>query len=260
MPVNVNMKEFLEAGVHYGHQTRRWNPKMKQYIFGSRNGIHIIDLQQTVKLFKRACDFLEQTTARGGHVLFIGTKRLARDLVAEEARRSGMYYINFRWLGGTLTNFPTIRQSIHRLKRYEKMRLDGTLNKLTKKEALGFDREILKLDQNLGGIKDMPGMPRAVFIVDAHKENIAVKEAQRLGIPIVAITDTNCDPTGIDFPIPGNDDSLKSLKLFVSSAAEACISGKMRSKNFNEEDANFKITEGTFRDDAGNAVAVERKH
>lgn len=260
MPVNVNMREFLEAGVHYGHQTRRWNPKMKPYIFGSRNGIHIIDLQKTVKLFKRACDFLEQTTSRGGHVLFIGTKRLARDLVAEEARRSGMYFINYRWLGGTLTNFPTIRQSIHRLKRYEKMRLDGTLNKLTKKEALGFDREILKLDQNLGGIKDMPGMPRAVFIVDAHKENIAVKEAQRLGIPIVAITDTNCDPTGIDFPIPGNDDSLKALKLFVSSAAEACIAGRMRSKDVKEEDINFKVTEGMFRDDQGNSVAVERKH
>jgi small subunit ribosomal protein S2 len=260
MSVQINMREFLEAGVHYGHQTRRWNPKMKPYIFGSRNGIHIIDLQKTVKMFKKACDFLELTTARGGHVLFIGTKRLARELIAEEAKRSGMHFINYRWLGGTLTNFPTIRQSIHRLKRYEKMRQDGTFSKLTKKEALGFEREILKLDQNLGGIKDMPGMPRAVFIIDAHKEDIAVKEAQRLGIPIVAITDTNCDPTGIDFPIPGNDDSLKSLKLFVASAAEACIAGRMRSKDFVDEESGAKFSEGSFRDDAGNSVAVERKN
>jgi len=258
MAVNINMRELLEAGVHYGHQTRRWNPKMKPYIFDSRNGIHIIDLQKTVKLFKKACDFLEDTTARGGHVLFVGTKRLARDLVAEEAQRSGMFYMNHRWLGGTLTNLPTIRQSIHRLKRYEKMATDGTLQKLTKKEALGFQKETDKLNENLGGIKDMPGTPKAVFIVDAHKELIAVKEARRLGIPIVAITDTNCDPTDIDFPIPGNDDSLKSLKLFVSTAAEACIAGKMKRKAYNESEES-KIKEGTFRDETGHAVEVETK-
>lgn len=259
MSVQVNMKELIEAGVHYGHQTRRWNPKMKPYIFGSRNGIHIIDLQKTVKLFKSACDFLENTTGRGGHVLFVGTKRLARDLVAEQAKRCGMYYVNSRWLGGTLTNFNTIRQSIHRLKRLEKMAADGTFNKLTKKEALEFDRERIKLEQNLGGIKDMPGLPKAMFVVDAHKEFIAVQEALRLNIPIVAITDTNSDPTTIQYPIPGNDDSLKSLELFVSSAAESCIAGKMRSKDFAKENADMGgITEGTFRDDTGHSVAVER--
>ncbi|NBQ52571.1 MAG: 30S ribosomal protein S2, partial [Proteobacteria bacterium] len=161
MSVTVNMRELLEAGVHYGHQARRWNPKMKPYIFGERNGIHIIDLQKTVKLFQTACDFLEKTTARGGHVLFVGTKRMARDLVATESRRSGMYFVNHRWLGGTLTNFATIRQSIHRLKRIEKMAQDGTFDKLPKKEVLGLQNEREKLERNIGGIKDMPGMPRA---------------------------------------------------------------------------------------------------
>jgi small subunit ribosomal protein S2 len=260
MGVQINMRELLEAGVHYGHQTRRWNPQMRQYIFGQRNGIHIIDLQKTVKLFKKACDFIEEQSARGGHVLFIGTKRLARELVAEEAARAGQYYMNHRWLGGTLTNFPTIRQSIHRLKRYEKMAADGTLGKLTKKEALGFERERFKLDRNLAGIKEMPGMPSVIFVIDAHKEQIAIKEAQILGIPIVAITDTNCDPTGIDFPVPGNDDSLKSIKVFVSSVAEACLAGKMRRRDKTEDDKMATVTEGTFRDDAGHSVEVERKH
>ena len=258
MSVTINMRELLEAGVHYGHQTRRWNPKMKQYIFGARNGIHIIDLQKTVKLFKRACDFVEDSTAKGGHVLFVGTKRLARDLVAEESARSNMYFVNHRWLGGTLTNFPTIRQSIHRLKRLEKMSADGTMAKLTKKEALGLEREKFKLERNLGGIKNMPGMPSALFVTDAHKEQIAVKEAQRLNIPIVAITDTNCDPTGITFPIPGNDDSLKALKLFVSSIAEACIAGKSRAKDFSGDGKEDSVTEGTFHDDTGHAVEVEK--
>ncbi len=258
MAVNINMRELLEAGVHYGHQTRRWNPKMKPYIFDSRNGIHIIDLQKTVKMFKKACDFLEEVTSRGGHVLFVGTKRLARDLVAEQADRAGMFYMNHRWLGGTLTNLPTIRQSIHRLKRYEKMCTDGTLQKLTKKEALGFQRETEKLNENLGGIKNMPGTPKAVFVVDAHKEQIAVKEARRLGIPIVAVTDTNCDPTDIDFPIPGNDDSLKALKLFVSTAADACLAGKSRRKSYDESEET-KVKEGTFKDETGHSVEVETK-
>jgi small subunit ribosomal protein S2 len=261
MGVSINMKDLLEAGVHYGHQTRRWNPKMKPYIFGARNGIHIIDLQKTVKLFKRACDFLEDVTSKRGHVLFVGTKRLAKDLVAEEAKRCGMYYVNSRWLGGTLTNYPTIRQSIHRLKRLEKMQTDGTFTKLNKREILEFEREREKLEENLGGIKDMPGMPKAVFIADAHKELIAVMEAQKLGIPIVAITDTNCDPTTIQYPIPGNDDSLKSLQLFVSSAAEACLAGKLRAKDYGKGETDDEVTEGTFRDDTGHAVAVEKvKH
>lgn len=261
MSVNVNMKELLEAGVHYGHQARRWNPKMKQYIFGERNGIHIIDLQKTVKLFQNACDFLEKTTSRGGHVLFVGTKRMARDLVATEARRSGMYFVNHRWLGGTLTNFATIRQSIHRLKRIEKMATDGTFEKLPKKEVLGLQNEREKLERNIGGIKDMPGMPRAIFIVDAHKETIALQEARRLGIPVVAIADTNADPQLVDYVIPGNDDSISSLKVFISTAAEACIAGKMkaRDKSGADDKPEGGVNEGKFFDDAGNAVAVEKR-
>jgi small subunit ribosomal protein S2 len=259
MTVQINMKDMLEAGAHYGHQARRWNPKMKPYIFGERNGIHIIDLQKTVRLFKSACDFLEKTTARGGHVLFVGTKRMARDLVAEEAMRSGQYFINHRWLGGTLTNMATLRQSIHRLKRIEKMEADGTFEKLVKKEVLGIHREQEKLVRNLGGIKDMPGLPRALFIVDAHKEQIAVKEANRLGIPIVAIADTNADPAGIDYLIPGNDDSLKSIQLFVRTIAEACIAGRMRSRDKGGEDDKYESVEaGKFHDDQGHTVSVEK--
>lgn len=259
MTVNINMRDMLEAGAHYGHQARRWNPKMKPFIFGERNGIHIIDLQKTQKLFKRACDFIEKTTANGGHVLFVGTKRMARDLVAEEAVRSGQFFLNHRWLGGTLTNLSTLRQSIHRLKRIEKMEQDGTFEKLTKKEVLGLRREHEKLVRNLGGIKDMPGLPQAIFIVDAHKEQIAVKEARRLGIPIVAITDTNADPQGIDYVIPGNDDSLKSIQLFVRTIAEACIAGKMRSRDKRDDDTKYaQVESGKFFDDQGHSVAVEK--
>ncbi len=260
MAVTINMKDLLEAGVHYGHQTKRWNPKMAPYIFGARNGIHIIDLQKTVKMFQKACNFLEDTTARGGHVLFVGTKRLARDLVREEAGRTGMYFINHRWLGGTLTNFQTIRQSIHRLRRIEKMANDGTFQKLTKKEVLGLTREREKLERNLGGIKDMPGLPSAIFIADAHKETIAIEEARRLGIPVVAIADTNADPKVIDFPIPGNDDSIKSLALFIKTVADACSAGKTRAKFHRDEDKQGgEVTEGSFRDDKGHKVAVEKK-
>lgn len=260
MPVNVNMRELLEAGVHYGHQAKRWNPKMKPYIFGARNGIHIIDLQKTVKLFQSACNFLESVTARGGHVLFIGTKRMARDLVAQESKRAGQYYVNHRWLGGTMTNFSTVRQSIHRLKRIEKMSSDGTFEKITKKEALGLENDRFKLDRNLGGIKDMPGVPRAIFIVDAHKETIALLEAKRLGIPVVAIADTNADPTGIDYLIPGNDDSIKSLQLFIKTAADACLAGRARSKDKPDmNDAEFDhVAAGQFFDDQGHSVAVEK--
>ena len=258
MSVNINMKELLEAGVHFGHQTRRWNPKMRPFIFGSRNGIHIIDLQKTVKSLKKACEFLEDTTARGGHVLFVGTKKMAKDVVAEEAARAGQFYVNNRWLGGTLTKNNTIRQSIHLMKRVEKMMADGTINKLTKKEALDMQREREKLEKNLGGIKDMPGTPRALFIIDAHKESIAVLEAQRLKIPIVAIVDTNCDPSRVDYPVPGNDDSIKSINVFVKNAAEACLSGKMRSKDRPGEDEDSQITEGSFRDETGHKVEVEK--
>lgn len=261
MPITVNMRELLQAGVHYGHQTRRWNPKMAPFIFGARNGIHIIDLQKTVKKFQRACNFIEENVARGGHVLFVGTKRLARDLVEEEANRSGMFYINHRWLGGTMTNFRTIRQSIHRYKRIEKMEKDGTLEKLTKKEALGIQREKEKLFRNIGGIKDMPGLPTALFVVDAHREEIAIQEANILGIPVVAITDTNADPTSVDFAIPGNDDSVKSIQLFVKTIAEACLAGKSRSgqQHHGGGDRDPSVEAGSFRDDHGNKVQIERK-
>ncbi len=261
MSVTINMKQLLEAGVHYGHQTRRWNPKMAPFIFGQRNGIHIIDLQKTVKMFQRACDFLEATTARGGHVLFVGTKRLARDLVQEETKRTNQFFVNHRWLGGTLTNFQTIRQSIHRLRKIERMSTDGTFQELTKKEALNLSREREKLELALGGIKDMPGLPSALFVVDAHKETIAIKEAKRLGIPVVAIADTNADPTLIDYPIPGNDDSLRSLQLFIGTAAQACAEGRVRGKDHDGEkpERGFAVQEGSFRDDKGNRVNVEKK-
>ena len=260
MSVTINMREMLEAGVHYGHQARRWNPKMRPYIFGERNGIHIIDLQKTVKHFKKACDFIESVTSKNGHVLFVGTKRMARDLVAQEAARSGQYYINHRWLGGTLTNLATLRQSIHRLKRIEKMEADGTFEKLLKKEVLRIERERFKLERNLGGIKDMPGLPSAIFIVDAHKEGIALKESRRLGIPVVAITDTNADPDHVDYVIPGNDDSLKSIQLFVSTVAEACISGKQRRRDpQGDETKKYESVEaGKFFDDTGRSVSVEK--
>ncbi len=265
MSVNVNMKELLEAGVHYGHQTRRWNPKMSQYIFGERNGIHIIDLQKTVDQLKKACDFLEDVSRRGGHVLFVGTKRLARDMVSEGASSAGMYYINHRWLGGTLTNFQTMRQSIHRLKKITRMSQDGTFQKLTKKECLGLQRELDKLECNLGGIKNMPGLPSAIFVTDAHKEQIAISEARKLGIPVVAIADTNSDPTLADLAIPGNDDSAKSLKLFITAAAKACAIGREKAK-YQKDDEDAAHAKGdsapqrsSFRDEKGNKVSVEKK-
>ena len=259
---NVTMKDLLEAGVHYGHQTRRWNPKMKPFIFTARNGIHIVDLQKTVRNLQKACSFIEDITARGHHVLFVGTKRLARDIVAEEAKEAGMFYVNHRWLGGILTNFQTIRQSIHRLKRLERMASDGTFDKLTKKEALTLDRERFKLERNLGGIKDMPGMPGIVFVVDAHKEAIAVKEANRLGIPVVAVTDTNADPSGIDYIIPGNDDSTRSIQLFVRTAAKAAVAGRRRAKDTNPEDGKGRragVKTGKIFDKSGHKVSVEKK-
>jgi small subunit ribosomal protein S2 len=259
MTTSVSMKELLEAGAHYGHQCRRWNPKMRPYIFGSNNGVHIIDLQKTVRYLKKATDFIEAVTARGGHVLFVGTKRQARDIVADEAKRCGMYFINYRWLGGTLTNYPTIRQSINRLRRIEKMASDGTFDKLTKKEALNLDRLREKLEQNLGGVKDMPGMPKAIFIVDAQKEHIAIKEAKKLGIPIIAITDTNADPFGIDHIIPGNDDSLKSLQLFIRSVSDACLSGKARRSPDANADKPTDTQEGTIFDKEGHSVKVFKK-
>jgi len=221
----ITMRQLLEAGVHFGHQTKRWNPKMRPFIFGARNGIHIIDLQHTVKLFNRAFQFLVNTVANGDPVLFVGTKKQAQEVIQEEARRCGMFFVTNRWLGGTLTNFKTVKGSIERLRTIEKMAEDGTFERLTKKEVLQLERERAKLEKTLGGIKNMGGLPGAVFIIDPKKEHIAVEEARKLEIPIVAITDTNCDPDVIDYVIPGNDDAIRAIKLFTGKVADACISG-----------------------------------
>ena len=226
----VSMKQMLETGVHFGHQTRRWNPKMRPYIFGARNGIHIIDLQQTVKLFRTAYDKVVDTVANGGKVLFVGTKRQAQEAVAAEASRAGQYYVTNRWMGGTLTNFVTMQKSIDRLKKLESMFADGTINRYQKKEILVMQRELDKLHLTLGGIKDMDRLPQLVFIIDPNREDIAVKECRKLGIPIVAVTDTNCDPDLIDYIIPGNDDAIRAIKLFVTAFSEACIDGEAMSK------------------------------
>ena len=235
----VTMKQMLETGVHFGHQTRRWNPKMRPYIFGARNGIHIIDLQQTVKLFRVAYDKVVETVANGGKVLFIGTKRQAQEAVAAEATRANQYYVSFRWMGGTLTNFVTIQKSIERLKKLEGMFADGSINRYQKKEVLLLEREVAKLEQALGGIKGMERLPQLAFIIDPNREDIAVKECRKLGIPIVAVTDTNCDPDVIDYVIPGNDDAIRAIKLFVGAFAEACIEGEAaaRDKGDNAEEA-----------------------
>ena len=222
----VTMKQLLEAGVHFGHQTKRWNPKMKEYIFGSRNGIYIIDLQKTVRLFKEAYKFISDTVAKKGHILFVGTKKQAQDSISEEAQRAGMFYVNQRWLGGTLTNFRTIKKNVERLKKLEKMKEDGTFEALPKKEVLGLEKERAKAEKTLGGIKDMTKLPGGLFIVDPRKEDIAVREARKLGIPIVAIVDTNCDPDEVDFIIPGNDDAIRAIRLISSKIADACLEGK----------------------------------
>ncbi len=223
--VAISMKELLEAGVHFGHQTRRWNPKMKPYIFGARNGIHIIDLQKTVRLFKTAYEFVVKTVADGYSVLFIGTKKQAHESVVEESERCGMFFVVNRWLGGTLTNFQTLKKSIARLKELDAMKRDGTIERYTKKEVLKMEKEIIKLEKNLGGIKNMDELPGAIFVVDPRREHIAIKEGRRLGIPVIAIADTNCDPDEIDLIIPGNDDAIRAIRLVCSKMADACIEG-----------------------------------
>jgi small subunit ribosomal protein S2 len=224
------MKQMLETGVHFGHQTRRWNPKMKPFIFGARNGIHIIDLQQTVKLYRSAHDMAVETVASGGSIIFIGTKRQAQEAVAAEAGRAGQLYVANRWMGGTLTNFATIQKSIERMKKLEAMFADGSVNRYQKKEILTLKRELDKLLLVLGGIRDMGNLPRAAFIIDPHREEIAVKECRALGIPIAAVTDTNCDPDLIDYIIPGNDDAIRAIKLFVAGIADACLEGEAMRK------------------------------
>ena len=225
--VSVTMKELLEAGVHFGHQVRRWNPKMKEYIFGERNGIYIIDLQKTQRMFREAIAFVTNLIAedKGKTVLFVGTKRQAQDAIREESEKCGQYYVNQRWLGGLLTNFQTVQKSIKRLKDLESMQTDGRYEKLTKKERIKLDRERESLNKNLSGIKAMSRLPDAIFIIDVKKEEIAVAEANRLGIPIVAVVDTNCSPEGIDYVIPGNDDALRAVRLFASRIADAIVEG-----------------------------------
>ncbi|MFV0387121.1 MAG: 30S ribosomal protein S2 [Pyrinomonadaceae bacterium] len=224
----VTMKELLEAGVHFGHQVRRWNPKMKDYIFGERNGIYIIDLQKTQKLFRSALAYVEEFIAEkpNAKILFVGTKRQAQEAILEEAQRCGQFYINHRWLGGLLTNYKTVQGSIKRLKEIEAMKEDGRMEMHTKKERLQLERELEKLMKNLAGIKDMNGLPDLLFIIDVRKEDIAVSEANKLDIPIVAVVDTNCSPDGIDYVIPGNDDALRAIRLFTSRVADAIIEGK----------------------------------
>ena len=221
----VSMKSLLEAGVHFGHQTRRWNPKMARYIFTERNGIYIIDLQKTVKKVDEAYSFLRETAAAGETILFVGTKKQAQDAIKEEATRANMFFVNERWLGGMLTNFKTIETRIKRLKELEKMAEDGTFEVLPKKEVIGLRHEMDKLEKYLGGIKDMPKMPGAIVIVDPKKEKIAIQEAHKLGIPVVATVDTNCDPDEVDFPIPANDDAIRAVKLLISKLADAVIEG-----------------------------------
>jgi small subunit ribosomal protein S2 len=224
----VTMKELLEAGVHFGHQTKRWNPKMKPYIFGARNGIYIIDLQKTVRMFRTVYDFVADTVSNGNSVLFVGTKKQARDSIYEEANRSEMFYVHNRWLGGMLTNFQTIKKSIDRLNYLNEIINDGSINLFPKKERLKLEKERTKLDSNLGGIRLMVHLPGAIFVVDPKNEAIAVREGRRLNIPIIAIVDTNCDPDDIDYIIPGNDDAIRAIRLITARIADACIEGKER--------------------------------
>lgn len=223
----ISMKQLLEAGVHFGHQTRRWNPKMAAYIFTERNGIYIIDLQKTVRKVEEAYEFIRSTVAEGKHILFVGTKKQAQETIKEEAERCGMYYVQERWLGGMLTNYPTILKRIQRLRELEAMKENGTFEVLPKKEVARLTGEAEKLQRFLGGIKDMPGIPGALFVVDPRKEHIAVAEARRLGVPIVAIVDTNCDPDEIDYVIPGNDDAIRAVKLLTGKMADAVLEARM---------------------------------
>ncbi len=237
MPSTTNIKELLEAGAHFGHQTSRWHPRMKKYIFTKRNGIHIIDLEQTASMLDEACEFVKQVVAEGGKVLFVGTKKQAQSIVEEEAKRCGMYYINQRWIGGVLTNFTTIQARIDHLVRLEDQQARGDFNRLPKKEALKLGEEIERLNKQMGGFKEMTSLPDAIYIVDLTKEKIALAEAQRVGVPVVAIADTNCNPDDIDYPIPGNDDAIRAIKLMTSKIAAAVIEGKADLIGVAEEEA-----------------------
>ena len=250
------MKDLLEAGVHFGHQTKRWNPKMKEYIFGERNGIYILDLGKTVKLFREAEEFVSKLAAEGRTILFVGTKRQAQDVIAEEAARCGMFYVNERWLGGLLTNFSTIQRSLGRLRDLEAMVTDGRYDTLSKKEIARNEKERRKLQKNLEGIRGMARLPEAVFIVDTRKEKIAVDEARKLKIPVIGIVDTNCDPDEVDFVIPGNDDALRSIRLFAARIADAIIDGRGMKESAEAEGGRDAADEGA--DDARRARPARR--
>ena len=256
----VTMKELLEAGVHFGHHTRRWNPKMKRYIYGARNGIYIIDLHQTLQLFDQAQAFVQDVVQNGGHILFVGTKKQAQEAVREAAERSRQFYVNKRWLGGMLTNWKTIQERIKRLNELEKMEADGTLDRLPKKEAAKLREEKEKLNSVLAGIKEMPGLPHAVFVVDLKKEHIAVQEAHRLEIPIIAIVDTNCDPDEVDYVIPGNDDAIRAIKLLCNRIADAIIEVKAvewQGAEVVEATEEAEEAEGEEKPEEGEAVSLE---
>jgi small subunit ribosomal protein S2 len=239
----ITMKELLEAGVHFGHQTKRWNPRMKEYIFGERNGIYIIDLQKTLKMFKEASKYVTDLTGQGKVILFVGTKRQAQDAIAEEANRCGMFYINQRWLGGLLTNWITVQKSVKRLQELDEMATDGRYELLTKKEVIRLERERKHLQANLAGIKNMRRLPDALFVVDSNNEAIAVKEARKLGIPVVAVVDTNCDPTVVDYVIPGNDDALRAIRLFTSKISDSVVEGVQMAGDKRASDAGVTADE-----------------
>ncbi|MCL0091314.1 30S ribosomal protein S2 [Dehalococcoidales bacterium] len=243
LPDAATIKQLLEAGAHFGHQSSRWHPRMKSYIFTKRNGIHIIDLEQTATMLDQACDFVRQIAAEGGTILFVGTKKQAQEAIEEEAKRCGMYYVNQRWLGGVLTNFATIQARIDHLVRLEDQQAKGEFNRLPKKEALKLEKEILRLNRQLGGIKEMTSLPAALFIVDPTKERIALAEAKRIGIPVIAIVDTNCDPADIDYPIPANDDAIRAIKLICSKIADSVIEGKTGEAVVSVAEEELEVTE-----------------
>jgi small subunit ribosomal protein S2 len=255
---NITMKELLEAGVHFGHQTKRWNPKMKEYIFGERNGIYIIDLQKTLKMFKDASKYVQEMATQGKIVLFVGTKRQAQDAIAEEATRCGMFYINQRWLGGLLTNWVTVQKSVKRLKELDDMATDGRYELLPKKEVIKLERERKHLQANLAGIKNLNRLPDVVFVIDSNKEAIAVKEARKLGIPVVAVVDTNCDPTEVDYVIPGNDDALRAIRLFAAKISDSVVEGVTASTDKQAaEVAGIAAAADAAAADAGAGAAAE---
>ena len=248
---NITMKELLEAGVHFGHQTKRWNPKMKEFIFGERNGIYIIDLQKTLKMFKDASKYVQDTAAAGKTILFVGTKRQAQDAIAEEAGRCGMFYVNQRWLGGLLTNWVTVQKSVKRLQELDDMATDGRYDLLPKKEVIKLERERKHLQANLAGIKALKRLPDALFVIDSNKEQIAVKEARKLGIPVVAVVDTNCDPTEVDYVIPGNDDALRAIRLFASKIADSIVEGAQAATDKGDAELAGAIATSTEEQPAG---------